>query len=194
MVSPLEGGENTSSSATRCSTARPTATSSPPGRAGERFAVRNSGAKVVVEGCGSNGCEYMTGGVAVILGQIGANFGAGMTGGMAYLYDPEGVEAAGGYDPDNTIVLSRDLSPWKAEHLFATEGDVPDEDATTLSGDFVTKVFDGPYNEAKSWYGEMEDMVRAQGKEPARIYFYYTTCPRCAKAMGHNYVVGVAEI
>ncbi|MFP7569559.1 glutamate synthase large subunit [Marivita sp. S2033] len=60
------------------------------GRAGERFAVRNSGAKVVVEGCGSNGCEYMTGGVAVILGEIGANFGAGMTGGMAYLYDPEG--------------------------------------------------------------------------------------------------------
>ena len=61
------------------------------GRAGERFAVRNSGAKVVVEGCGSNGCEYMTGGVAVILGKIGANFGAGMTGGMAYLYDSDGT-------------------------------------------------------------------------------------------------------
>ena len=61
------------------------------GRAGERFGVRNSGASVVVEGCGSNGCEYMTGGVAVILGSIGANFGAGMTGGMAYLYDPDGV-------------------------------------------------------------------------------------------------------
>ncbi|MDR5653077.1 glutamate synthase large subunit [Ruixingdingia sedimenti] len=61
------------------------------GRAGERFAVRNSGAKVVIEGCGSNGCEYMTGGVAVILGSIGANFGAGMTGGMAYVYDPDGV-------------------------------------------------------------------------------------------------------
>jgi glutamate synthase (NADPH/NADH) large chain len=60
------------------------------GRAGERFAVRNSGAQVVVEGCGSNGCEYTTGGVAVILGSIGANFGAGMTGGMAYLYDPAG--------------------------------------------------------------------------------------------------------
>ncbi|MCM2561854.1 glutamate synthase large subunit [Lutimaribacter sp. EGI FJ00015] len=61
------------------------------GRAGERFAVRNSGARVVVEGCGSNGCEYMTGGIAVILGEIGANFGAGMTGGMAYLYDPDGM-------------------------------------------------------------------------------------------------------
>ncbi|ROU03010.1 glutamate synthase large subunit [Histidinibacterium lentulum] len=61
------------------------------GRAGERFAVRNSGAHVVIEGCGSNGCEYMTGGVAVILGSVGANFGAGMTGGMAYLHDPEGT-------------------------------------------------------------------------------------------------------
>ncbi|MGR3292337.1 MAG: glutamate synthase large subunit, partial [Paracoccaceae bacterium] len=61
------------------------------GRPGERFAVRNSGASTVVEGCGSNGCEYMTGGVAVILGPIGPNFGAGMTGGMAYLYDPEGL-------------------------------------------------------------------------------------------------------
>ncbi|MEM9211493.1 MAG: glutamate synthase large subunit, partial [Pseudomonadota bacterium] len=59
------------------------------GRAGERFCVRNSGAQVVVEGCGSNGCEYMTGGTAVILGDVGANFGAGMTGGMAFIYDPK---------------------------------------------------------------------------------------------------------
>ena len=60
------------------------------GQAGERFAVRNSGAQVVVEGCGANGCEYMTGGTAVILGATGDNFGAGMTGGMAFIYDREG--------------------------------------------------------------------------------------------------------
>lgn len=59
------------------------------GRAGERFAVRNSGAVTVVEGCGDNGCEYMTGGTAVILGAVGDNFAAGMSGGMAYVYDPE---------------------------------------------------------------------------------------------------------
>ena len=58
------------------------------GRAGERFAVRNSGAQAVVEGVGDHGCEYMTGGVAVILGDTGRNFGAGMTGGLAYVYDP----------------------------------------------------------------------------------------------------------
>jgi glutamate synthase (NADPH/NADH) large chain len=57
------------------------------GQAGERFAVRNSGATAVIEGCGSNGCEYMTGGQVVILGRVGPNFGAGMTGGMAFIYD-----------------------------------------------------------------------------------------------------------
>ena len=59
------------------------------GKAGERFAVRNSGGIAVVEGCGSNGCEYMTGGSVVILGDIGDNFAAGMTGGMAFIYDPD---------------------------------------------------------------------------------------------------------
>ena len=59
------------------------------GQSGERFAVRNSGADAVVEGCDSNGCEYMTGGMVVILGKIGDNFAAGMTGGMAFIYDPK---------------------------------------------------------------------------------------------------------
>ena len=59
------------------------------GSAGERFAVRNSGADAVVEGCGDNGCEYMTGGRVVILGRVGRNFAAGMSGGMAFVYDRE---------------------------------------------------------------------------------------------------------
>ncbi|MCC7284311.1 MAG: glutamate synthase large subunit, partial [Acetobacteraceae bacterium] len=59
------------------------------GQAGERFAVRNSGAIAVVEGCGSNGCEYMTGGTVVILGNVGDNFAAGMSGGQAFVYDPD---------------------------------------------------------------------------------------------------------
>ena len=58
------------------------------GVAGERFAVRNSGAVAVVEGCGDHGCEYMTGGVVVVLGDTGRNFAAGMSGGVAYVYDP----------------------------------------------------------------------------------------------------------
>lgn len=90
MVSPLKAAENTIIGNTVLYGATDGYLFAA-GRAGERFAVRNSGATVVVEGCGSNGCEYMTGGVAVILGSIGANFGAGMTGGMAFIYDPEGV-------------------------------------------------------------------------------------------------------
>jgi glutamate synthase (NADPH/NADH) large chain len=84
------------------------------GRAGERFSVRNSGAKVVIEGCGSNGCEYMTGGVAVILGTIGANFGAGMTGGMAYLYDPEGQTGAL-MNMESLITCPVTVDHWEAE-------------------------------------------------------------------------------
>ena len=60
------------------------------GVAGERFAVRNSGAVTVVEGLGDHGCEYMTGGVVVVLGDTGRNFAAGMSGGVAYVYDPRG--------------------------------------------------------------------------------------------------------
>ncbi|WP_265108709.1 glutamate synthase large subunit [Halosolutus halophilus] len=59
------------------------------GVAGERFAVRNSGAKAVVEGVGDHGCEYMTGGVVAVLGETGTNFAAGMSGGVAYVYDPD---------------------------------------------------------------------------------------------------------
>ena len=59
------------------------------GQAGERFAVRNSGSLAIIEGCGAHGCEYMTGGTAIILGQVGDNFGAGMTGGMAFIYDKD---------------------------------------------------------------------------------------------------------
>ncbi|MHC0052114.1 glutamate synthase large subunit [Actibacterium sp. D379-3] len=84
------------------------------GRAGERFAVRNSGARVVIEGCGSNGCEYMTGGVAVILGTIGANFGAGMTGGMAYLHDPDG-KVADMMNMETVVTCPVGTAHWEAQ-------------------------------------------------------------------------------
>jgi glutamate synthase (ferredoxin) len=71
------------------------------GRAGERFAVRNSGATAVIEGIGDHGCEYMTGGTVVVLGRVGVNFGAGMTGGLAWVYDADGSFVSGKrYHPD----------------------------------------------------------------------------------------------
>ncbi len=84
------------------------------GEAGERFAVRNSGAVTVVEGCGCNGCEYMTGGTAVILGAVGSNFAAGMTGGMAFVYDPED-RLPYEINPDSVIWQRIDSAHWGQE-------------------------------------------------------------------------------
>ncbi len=85
------------------------------GQAGERFAVRNSGAEVVIEGCGANGCEYMTGGTAVILGPVGDNFGAGMTGGMAFIYDSN--QSFELHVNDETVVWQRIASAHWADKL-----------------------------------------------------------------------------
>lgn len=102
------------------------------------------------------------------------------------------LEEADAMDTDNMIILTREVSPWKAEHLFSTDKDIPGEEMTTLSGNFVTRVFEGPYREAANWHHEMKDAAAEKG-EPGEVYFFYTTCPRCAKAYGKNYVVGVAE-
>ncbi len=75
------------------------------GQAGERFAVRNSGAQAVVEGCGAHGCEYMTGGVAVILGDVGQNFAAGMTGGQAFVYDESQILESR-LNPQNVVLVT----------------------------------------------------------------------------------------
>jgi len=63
----------------------------------------------------------------------------------------------------------------------------------TLSGDFITKVFDGPYRQMKTWYQTMDDLAKAAGSDAKDIYFFYTTCPKCAKAYGKNYVVDFAR-
>ncbi|MCG8543676.1 MAG: glutamate synthase large subunit, partial [Alphaproteobacteria bacterium] len=99
------------------------------GQAGERFAVRNSGAETVVEGCGSNGCEYMTGGTAVILGTTGDNFAAGMTGGMAFVYDAAS-KFENRVNADTVLYQRFDSEYWErvcrdliAEHQAATQSD-----------------------------------------------------------------------
>ena len=98
------------------------------GQAGERFAVRNSGAMVVIEGCGSNGCEYMTGGIAVILGAVGDNFGAGMTGGMAFIYDPQGLVPAR-LNGDTVIAVRVETDYWEAELRSLVESHAAETDS-----------------------------------------------------------------
>jgi len=92
------------------------------------------------------------------------------------------------------LVLSRDDSAWHAEHLFAVTKDVPGAEMVRLSGEFLTKVFEGPFSDARRWCAEMEAFVKAKGKRLDATYFFYTTCPRCAKHYGKNYVVGVAKV
>ncbi len=84
------------------------------GQAGERFCVRNSSAVAVVEGCGSNGCDYMTGGVAVILGSVGANFAAGMSGGMAFIYDVEN-SLPERINPESVVFQRLETDYWEGE-------------------------------------------------------------------------------
>ena len=84
------------------------------GQAGERLCVRNSGATAVVEGAGTNACEYMTGGRVVILGEVGDNFGAGMTGGMAFIYDPNGTFDER-VNPASLEVMRIGTAHWEAE-------------------------------------------------------------------------------
>lgn len=88
------------------------------------------------------------------------------------------------------LVLSHDDSPWHADHLFAVSGDVPGADMVHLSGRFKTHVFEGPFSAAGTWAAAMKP------KEPGMkdLYFFYTTCPKCAKVYGKNYVVGVAQV
>ena len=81
------------------------------GQAGDRFAVRNSGALTVIEGCDSNGCEYMTGGTVVILGSVGDNFAAGMTGGMAFIYD-KNKDFEKKVNPDSVIWQNVETEYW----------------------------------------------------------------------------------
>jgi hypothetical protein len=92
------------------------------------------------------------------------------------------------------LVLSHDDSAWHGEHLFAVSKPVAGAEMVTLSGDFLTKVFEGPFSHARMWADEMKRYVARQGRAVDTLYFFYTTCPKCAKYYGKNYVVGVAKV
>ena len=115
------------------------------GKAGERFAVRNSGANAVIEGCDSNGCEYMTGGNIAVLGNVGDNFAAGMTGGMAFIYD-ENLEFEKRVNPETVIWQRLETDYWKSflkdlisSHSFETKSKVSEKILNNF--DFEIKKF-----------------------------------------------------
>jgi hypothetical protein len=103
----------------------------------------------------------------------------------------QAIEAADACDPDQ-LVLSDETSPWGADVYIAVSKEIPGARLERLSGTFFTKVFEGPYSQARNWCDEMRAHCEQHGRSVARLYNWYTTCPRCAKAYGKNYVVLVA--
>ncbi|MDD4358922.1 MAG: hypothetical protein PHY30_03860 [Candidatus Pacebacteria bacterium] len=92
------------------------------------------------------------------------------------------------------MCLVYDPSAWKSEYYISVNKEVLGVENVRLSGTFLTKVFDGPYNDVPKWIKGMDEYLKNKGKQAKKYYFYYTTCPKCAKIYGHNYVVAFAEI
>ncbi|MDD5688128.1 MAG: hypothetical protein PHE88_09900 [Elusimicrobia bacterium] len=92
------------------------------------------------------------------------------------------------------LMLTDEKSLWGADIYIDVNKEVPGAKMAALSGTFLTKVFEGPYQNAGKWAKEMTEQVKAKGKELKKLYFSYTTCPKCAKAYGKNYVVLFAQI
>lgn len=106
----------------------------------------------------------------------------------------DAIKNANAYSEDDFVVLSYDSSPWKSEHFFSVTKEVSGEKMVHMTGDFITKVFEGPYKNVPKWEKEMERFVESRGKGAKKTYFFYTTCPKCAKFYGKNYLVAVTEI
>ena len=104
------------------------------------------------------------------------------------------IEKANAHSEDNFIVLSYDTSAWSGEHYFSVTREVPGHEMVKMTGDYLTKVFEGPYKNIPKWEKEMEMFVKEMGKRVKKTYFFYTTCPKCAKIYGKNYIVAVSEI
>ena len=92
------------------------------------------------------------------------------------------------------LILAYDPSPWKSELYMTVTKEVPDAKNVKISGTFMSKVFDGPYNAVPKYIKEMEAYVSSQGKTILKHYFHYTYCPKCSKKYGHNYCVDFAQV
>lgn len=118
---------------------------------------------------------------------IPLNYGAVMT-------RTDRLIRAAGAGVGNRVILTDENSLWGADVYVEACKDVPGAKMAFLSGTFLCKVFEGPYRNIGKWLEEMKSWMSGQGKAIRKLYFYYTTCPKCAKKYGKNYVVILAEI
>lgn len=118
---------------------------------------------------------------------IPLNFGAVMT----RLH--EKVRAAGGAVPEY-LCLSDHTSKWKVDVYLAVDKEIPAAENVTLSGRYFTRVYEGPYSDTGKWCKEFQSYTREQGMNIRKEFMWYTTCPKCAKKYGKNYVVILGQI
>jgi hypothetical protein len=98
-------------------------------------------------------------------------------------------------DMKEFLLLAYDPSPWKSEFYMTVSAEHPDlENVVKISGTFLSKTYDGPFNKVPAYLKDMEAYLKEQGKVAKKYYFYYTTCPKCAKKYGHNWIVAFAEV
>lgn len=97
-------------------------------------------------------------------------------------------------EQNDFLILAHDPSPWKSEFLMAVTKEIPGTENVQLSGTFMTKVYDGPYSAVPKWLEDMNRHLAGKGKSAKKHFFYFTTCPKCAKLHGHNYVVAFAQV
>lgn len=103
------------------------------------------------------------------------------------------VQKAEAY-PEDPFWLVDELSPWGSDAYLATDRDVPGVEMVHLSGTFLTKVFEGSYREIGKWMEGMNSYVASKGHTAKKLYFFYATCPKCAKQLGKNEVVLFAQV
>lgn len=92
------------------------------------------------------------------------------------------------------MCLSDHTSRWNMDVYLAVDKEIPDAENTTLSGRFFSKVYEGPYKETRNWCKDYEEVVKSKGMKIRKQYMWYTTCPKCAKKYGKNYVDIIAEV
>lgn len=118
---------------------------------------------------------------------IPLNFGKVMVRNM------EKIQQAGALSPE-PFMLSDEKSLWGSDIYIGVSKDVPNAEMVKISGTFLTKVFEGPYQNAGKWAKEMTEYVKSKAKDMKKMYFFYTTCPKCAEYYGKNYTVILAQI
>ena len=95
---------------------------------------------------------------------------------------------------DTPILLSDENSLWGSDIYIAVSKEVPEAHMERISGTFMTKAFEGPYRNIPGWIKEIKRFIQTKGRQIKKLYMFYTTCPKCAKFYGKNYVVVVAEV